>query len=102
MLFEIVNTRTKEKRVLTKKEVEDSFLCDTFADKYWTKEELQFALDECEGDKEEEELILEQFKSSCNYYLCENDEEYYTEMIEYEPWCSPTGIAPLWKVVKIR
>ena len=96
MIFKIKNTKTGEIKELEMWEVDREFTCDTFTDTHCSKKEYEATL--LLLDDEEKKDYIEKYKNVELY----NDEEYYTKMVEYITWCSPSGIKPVWELIEVK
>lgn len=92
------NTKNKYFQVFDENEVIKNFGCDSFYERFELKEEIENYINDV-AENEEEKAELE--AAIANKEIIENEEEYYTEMIEFSEWCSPKGVISEYKVLSI-
>jgi hypothetical protein len=110
MIITIKNTRLKtEKTFYSWKEVERAFECDTFYEHYTLRSEYNAWVEDIktcdcyaseEGKAEELDYALNEYPNKVE--IIDDEVEYYTEMVEYETWCSPRGVESVYKIVSIE
>lgn len=95
-IFRIKNTKTNTIEEINIGRLAVIFECDTFYDNNISRIEYENYL--IDAGEEKEDYI--------NYWKVRNiynDElDYFTAMVEYNTWTSPTGIIPEYKVIEIR
>jgi hypothetical protein len=107
MYITIRNRELKTERLFTSwKAVERAFGCDTFYEHYTLRSEYNEWIETIKGYDDEEERA-EELDYALNEYpnkveIIDDEVEYYTEMVEYEEWCSPRGVVPLHEIVSIE